>query len=72
MSYFRSEAHLDNWLTQKNLQRGEVLTLKQVWTLSKLWYGNRLGIDYTGRTAEEAHQIFEQAGLTSSFWRMAA
>jgi hypothetical protein len=48
---------------------GELLTVEQVWELSKLWYQDRLSPEFRGRTIEEAHQIFEKLGLTSNFWR---
>jgi hypothetical protein len=40
-----------------------------VWALSKLWYRDRLSLDFRGRTPVEAHLIFEELALTSSFWR---
>ncbi|HET9908699.1 MAG TPA: hypothetical protein VFQ23_18770, partial [Anaerolineales bacterium] len=56
------------WCKRNNLERGETLTLLQVWDLSKLWYGNRLSIDYHGRSLEQVAEVFRQAGLTSKFW----
>ena len=35
-------------------------TIDQVWELSKLWYHNRLSIDYHGRTIEQAEEIFKK------------
>jgi hypothetical protein len=48
---------------------GKLLTFEQVWELSKLWYRDRLSPEFKGRTIEEAHQIFEQLGLRTQFWR---
>jgi len=48
---------------------GELLTIGQVWELSKLWYQDRLSPDFKGRTIAEAHQIFEKIGLNTAFWR---
>ena len=42
MLLFRSEEWIDKWCQRNNLERGEVLTIHQVWELSKLWYHNRL------------------------------
>jgi hypothetical protein len=50
------------------MPRGETLSLAQIWALAKTWYGDRLQPDFTGRTVAEAHHIFSQIGLTSSFW----
>jgi hypothetical protein len=68
MLLFQSEEWIEKWLQRNHLERGEVLTLRQVWELPKLWYGNRLSLDYHGRSAEQVAEIFKQAGLTSKFW----
>ena len=68
MLLFRSEEWIDKWCKRYNLERREVLSLDQVWELSKLWYHDRLSVEYHGRTAEQAQEIFRQAGLTSAFW----
>ena len=72
MLLFRSEEWIGTWCRRNGLERGEVLTVDQVWGLSKLWYGNRLSMDYHGRTGEQVEAIFRQAGLTSAFWLLSA
>jgi hypothetical protein len=68
MLLFRSEERIDVWCKRNNLERGQVLMIDQVWELSKLWYHDRLSVDYHGRSIEQVAEIFKQAGLTSSFW----
>ena len=68
MLLFRSEEWIDIWCKRNNLERGEVLTIQQVWELSKLWYQGRLSMDYHGRSIEQVAEIFKQAGLKSRFW----
>jgi hypothetical protein len=68
MLLFRSEEWLDKWCTRNKLERGEVLTIQQIWELSKLWYVNRMSLEYHGRSPEQVAEIFKQAGLTSEFW----
>jgi hypothetical protein len=51
---------------------GEFVPYEQVFELSKLWYGDRLSPEFTGRTFAEAHQIFERLGLQGLFWRFDA
>jgi len=68
MLLFQSEEWIDKWCKRKDLKHGEVLTLQQVWELSKLWYDNRLSLEYHGRSIEQVAEIFKQAGLTSQFW----
>ena len=70
MLLFRSEEWIDKWCKRNNIERGEVLTINQVWELSKLWYDNRLSLEYHGRNIEQVRKIFMQAGLTSSFWQV--
>ncbi|MEY2819883.1 MAG: hypothetical protein RL275_3346 [Chloroflexota bacterium] len=68
MLLFRSEETLDMWCKRNNLERGETLSVQQVWDLSKLWYGNRMSLDYHGRSMEQVADVFRQAGLMSKFW----
>ena len=68
MLLFRSEEWIDKWCQRNNLARGEVLTIHQVWELSKLWYHNRLSLEYHGRSMEQVAGIFKQTGLMSTFW----
>ena len=67
MLLFQSGEWIDKWSKRNNLERGEVLSVAQVWELSKLWYHDRLSVDYHGRSIEQVAEIFKQAGLTSSF-----
>ena len=68
MLLFRSDEWVDKWCKWHNLERGEILSLQQVWELSKLWYGNRMSLDYHGRSMEQVAEVFKQAGLGSKFW----
>jgi hypothetical protein len=68
MLLFRSEEWIDKWCERNHLERGEILTIGQVWELSKLWYGNRMSVEYHGRSIEQVAEIFRQAGLKSRFW----
>jgi len=68
MLLFQSEEWIDKWCERNSLERGEVLTINQVWELSKLWYQDRLSVDYHGRNTEQIAEVFKQAGLRSAFW----
>jgi hypothetical protein len=68
MLLFQSEEWIDKWSKRNNLERGEVLTIQHVWELSKLWYQDRLSLEYHGRSVEQVEEIFKQAGLVSKFW----
>lgn len=69
MLFFRSEETLDQWLAARQMQRGAVLSISQLWDLSRLWYHNRLSPEYHGRTAGQVREIFNKAGLTSDYWQ---
>ncbi|MEI2611054.1 MAG: hypothetical protein V9G20_20675 [Candidatus Promineifilaceae bacterium] len=66
---FRSKEEANGWCQAHDRLEGEVLTVGQVWELSRLWYRDRMAEHFAGRTVEEAHQIFAQLGLTTPFWR---
>jgi hypothetical protein len=68
MLLFRSEEWIDKWCERNHLERGEILTVGQVWELSKLWYGNRMSVEFHGRSMEQVAEIFQTAGLKSKFW----
>jgi hypothetical protein len=68
MLLFQSEEWIEKWRQRNHLERGEALTIQQVWELSKLWYGERLSLDYHGRSKEQVAEIFGQVGLVSKFW----
>ena len=71
MLFFRSEETLNTWLASRNAQRGEVLTISQVWELSQLWYQNRTSLEYHGRSMEQVQELFRGLGLTSEYWKAA-
>lgn len=70
MLFFRSEERLSEWLVARRSERGEVFTIPRLWELSQRWYQNRLSPDYHGRTLEQVQEIFDEFGLTSSFWKI--
>ena len=70
MLFFRSEEKLNEWLLLNQAERGEVFTVPQLWELSRRWYHNRMSPDYHGRSLEQVQEIFDEFGLTSSFWRV--
>lgn len=69
MLLFRSEEEIDRWCAATGEPRGEAVPLRQVWELSREWYGNRMSPEFRGRSADQAVEVFNRAGLTSDFWR---
>lgn len=71
MLFFRSEEHLDKWLRDWHLPRGEVLSLETCWRLAQAWYGpDRRDPAWRRRNVDEAMALFAELGLTSPFWNL--
>ncbi len=69
MLLFRSEELARRWCERHRREPGEILTPQQILDLSRLWYKDRLSVDYHGRTPLKAEEIFREAGLVSKFWQ---
>ena len=69
MLFFQSEETLNEWLVSQKAERGAVLSIPQLWRLSKRWYQDRMSLGYHGRTIEQVQAIFKDLGLTSEFWQ---
>ncbi len=41
-----------------------------MWTLSQLWYGDRLDEAFTPRTIDALQQFLTSVGLTTDFWQL--
>lgn len=70
MLFFRSEDALNKWLLSRNVTRGAVLSIPELWELSQRWYQDRMSPEYHGRMVEQAQQIFRESGLISNFWQV--
>jgi hypothetical protein len=70
MRLFRSEEHIGRAVATTGMPRGAAFSVHQCWTLAQRWFADRLAPDWRRRTVDEAHEIFESAGLTGPFWRL--
>lgn len=70
MLLFRSEDDIEHWCAASDEPRGDAVPLRQVWELSKAWYGNRMAPDFRGRTPQQVAEVFSSVGLASEFWRV--
>jgi len=71
MLLFRSEEHIDSWCAMWGQPRGGTLSLEQGWKLANAWYGeDRRDANWRRKTLEEATAIFEEIGMTGSFWQL--
>jgi hypothetical protein len=70
MLVFRSEEHVERWLASGEHPDGARMTIDQQWDLARRWFAGRDRPEWTKRSAEQAHEIFEAVGLTGDFWRL--
>ena len=71
MLLFRDEEHVEAWLKQWRLPRGEVLSVERCWQLARAWYDeDRREPGWRRRTVEESEALFAQLGFRSPFWRL--
>lgn len=70
MLLFRSEEHVRLWTERRGNSIGATLAPEQGWRLAKAWFEDRLSPDWRRKTTEEARAVFEEIGLTGSFWEL--
>ena len=70
MRLFRSEEHVTRWSERAGIPVGAVFGVDALWRLAQLWFHNRLSPEWRRLTMDEAHAVFERAGLTGAFWRL--
>jgi hypothetical protein len=68
MLLFRSEETVAAWCSERNLPVRPMVTLDQLWELSKEWYSSRLAEESRRPGPDEMQQIFARIGLTDPFW----
>ncbi|HVP00401.1 MAG TPA: organomercurial lyase [Bryobacteraceae bacterium] len=69
---FHSPEAIRDWCARHAVPVGEPVPLESVAMLAKLWYGSHADPNWKKWTIAEAQQVFSQAGLQSSFWRLAS
>jgi Alkylmercury lyase len=70
MLAFRSEEHLERWLSSGRNPSGETMSLKRQWQLAQRWFAGRHKPDWKRRDADEVEAVFGSVGLTSDFWKL--
>jgi hypothetical protein len=67
---FQSADEVGKWCERHRLPRGQVVPLRQVVRLAKIWYGTYASPDWHKWSISEAQAIFNEAGLQSDFWNL--
>jgi hypothetical protein len=70
MLLFRDEEHVDRWCSQWRQTRGATLTLEQAWRLGRVWYGEKMSVEWRRATVKEAEELFASLGLVGEFWSL--
>ena len=68
MLLFRSEAHVDRWLGDR--EKGAVIPIAKLAELAAAWWGDRLSPDWQPHTREQNQAILDRVGLTGPFWSL--
>jgi hypothetical protein len=67
---FASEEHVDRWCTHRQIEKGAVVPLGNLWRLTGPWYADRLDSGWKPKSAADTERLLTAAGLTGSFWRV--
>ena len=70
MLLFEDEAHINRWVEQHHIPKGDVQPLEVIWEFAKVWYGNHLNPEWQKWTNREAEEIFQRFGLRHSIWQI--
>ena len=66
MNLFRSEEHIDRWLTGR--RAGDTISVTVLSDLAHAWWGDRLDSTWRPHTREQNQTILDSLGLTTPFW----
>jgi len=59
---------VSRWCDQWNQPLGEIISLEQQWHLAQAWYVDRMELEWRRKTEEDIDALWQELGLTSSFW----
>jgi hypothetical protein len=67
---FASETDIDPWCARHRLPRGAVMSIPELWTFARDWYGGYVYEPWRLKTKETAMAILARHGLTGPFWTL--
>lgn len=70
MLLFDDEAQIDQWCLKRNLTKGDVRPIDQVWRFASEWYGRHRDPNWVKWTPEQASEMFSRHGLTGPIWEL--
>ena len=70
MVFLSSRRHLDDWLKENPVVRGEALSLEQTLKISVPIYKEKMKIDYARPSKEQLTAYWDSIGLHGDFWKL--
>jgi hypothetical protein len=67
---FRSASDVAPWAARHGFKPGEVLPMRQLARLARVWYGTHANVHWKKWTMSEAAEIFRRVGLEGPFWSL--
>lgn len=68
MLFFRSEEDVRAWCRAQEYPVRPLVSIGELWGLSKAWYSTRLQADARRPKPDEIRAIFADLGLEGEFW----
>ena len=68
MNLFRSEEHVERWLSGR--PPGATIPVTKLFELAYAWWADRLDPGWRPHTREQNQAILDAVGLTGDFWRL--
>jgi hypothetical protein len=68
MLFFRSEERVREWCSAAGYPVRPVVTIDQLWALTREWYATRLQPESRRPPPAEMRMIFARLGLVGDFW----
>ncbi|HWJ15692.1 MAG TPA: hypothetical protein VNS10_18260 [Gemmatimonadaceae bacterium] len=70
MSLFRSEDHVERWLSENGFDRGESMPIDAVLRLARGWYTDPRSATWRPRTRDESQRVLTESGFVGDFWQL--
>ncbi len=70
MTFFQSQAHLDEWLKANPEGKGEAISIEQTIKLSLPLYENKMELEYERPSKDAMNAHFKSLGLKGDFWKL--
>lgn len=67
---FRNDEDVDRWCEAHGQTKGEVVPIRRVAHLARLWYHKHTSKTWRKWNVVQAQEIFRTVGLTSEFWKL--